>query len=558
MRTQSTVSESKPTTNFSNGVTSASSNAKHGRPARRGVAGSARVLAMASMCAAACWSMPTVIVGATLVATVFSRSALAQARPVDPYVAVVTTATTLRAGDATLYYPVANVPVNTMLRVDGESGNWLRVSYPAGGRALVRPDECSPSADNTTVRLTKPSTLRALNVEIGERGSFFPLLQAPLASGTEFKVLDTLKDDGGRISAYIVAVPSEARGFIAAGNTRRASPEESAQFLGTGNAASGANAAPATTPSAPAAAPTAAPAATTAPTAPAATTPPAEPASTPTTPSPAAPTGSAPVEIVVPPTGDRTGTGTAAPSAPAFVPATPGAAGETPAAPVTTTPPTPPAPPAPPKPNPVDVLVQQYERVRQQPLMEAELDSAITEFRNYIGTLGGNPGDENLRRRLGKFVEAMELRMQVREAMRSRQETSRTLDTQQQRIGQQLTELSNSRVYAYIGRLIPSVVYDGQRLPLMYRIQSPEPGTGRTIGYLVPDPKLDLQSKLGAIVGIQGESRFEDSMNAMIVVPTRVDVVNLQPVRSSTPSGPVNPGTLEGSPVTPVPTPTEP
>ena len=63
---------------------------------------------------------------------------------------------------------------------------------------------------------------------------------------------------------------------------------------------------------------------------------------------------------------------------------------------------------------------------------------------------------------------------------------------------------------------------------------------------------------LGAIVGIQGESRFEDSMNAMIVVPTRVDVVNLQPVRSSTPSGPVNPGTLEGSPVTPVPTPTEP
>ncbi|MFN5661998.1 MAG: hypothetical protein ACK48N_07910, partial [Planctomyces sp.] len=224
---------------------------------------------------------------------------------------------------------------------------------------------------------------------------------------------------------------------------------------------------------------------------------------------------------------------------------------------VATTPPTPPAPPAPPKPNPVDVLVQQYERVRQQPLMEAELDSAITEFRNYIGTLGGNPGDENLRRRLGKFVEAMELRVQVREAMRSRQETSRTLDTQQQRIGQQLTELSNSRVYAYIGRLIPSVVYDGQRLPLMYRIQSPEPGTGRTIGYLVPDPKLDLQSKLGAIVGIQGESRFEDSMNAMIVVPTRVDVVNLQPVRSSTPSGPVNPGTLEGSPVTPVPTPTE-
>ncbi len=540
MRTQSNVSESPLNPNTASPAKIAKAAPQHGRALLR----SARTLALASVSLVACSSVPTALVGATLATTVFARSALAQARPVDPYVAVVTTATALRAGDAMLYYPVANVAVNTMLRVDGESGNWLRVSYPAGGRALVRPDECSPNVDNTGVRLTKPSTLRALHAEIGERGSFFPLLQAPLASGTEFKVIDTLKDDAGKIAAYIVAVPGEARAFIAAGNTRRASAEESAQFMGTTASAASPGTIPATTPAT----------ATTPSTSPA-----TQPATPPTTPgaAPTTPAGNAPVEIVVPATGDRTGTSAGTPAGtqttPAVVPATPGAPNDAPAAPAVA--PTPPAPPAPPKPNPIDVLVQQYDRVRQQPLMEAELDSAITEFKNFMGTLGGSPGDENLRRRLGKFVEAMELRVQVRDALRSRHETSRTLDGQQQRIGQQLVELSNSRVYAYIGRLIPSVVYDGQRLPLMYRIQSPEPGTGRTIGYLVPDPKLDLQSKLGAIVGIQGESRFEDSMNAMIVVPTRVDVVNLQPVRSSTPGGPVNPGTIETMPSTPVPTP---
>ncbi len=64
--------------------------------------------------------------------------------------------------------------------------------------------------------------------------------------------------------------------------------------------------------------------------------------------------------------------------------------------------------------------------------------------------------------------------------------------------------------FKVIGRLLPSTVYDGERLPKLYRIVSPEPGAARTLAYIMPQPGLDLDAKLGRIVGVAGDSKMDD------------------------------------------------
>ncbi|MEZ6242198.1 MAG: hypothetical protein R3B57_04070 [Phycisphaerales bacterium] len=83
------------------------------------------------------------------------------------------------------------------------------------------------------------------------------------------------------------------------------------------------------------------------------------------------------------------------------------------------------------------------------------------------------------------------------------------------------------RSYVVVGRLAPSAVYDGQRLPLMYRVQSVDPVLGpRTIAYVRPAPGQDLAPNLGQIVGVVGQSVDDEALRLRIVRPERVDALN--------------------------------
>ena len=70
-----------------------------------------------------------------------------------------------------------------------------------------------------------------------------------------------------------------------------------------------------------------------------------------------------------------------------------------------------------------------------------------------------------------------------------------------------------------------SNVYNGERLPKMYRIQSVSrvDGSPRTLGYVTPDKSID--GKLGSVVGIVGEPRFDPQLRLVIVRPDQVDVM---------------------------------
>lgn len=88
-----------------------------------------------------------------------------------------------------------------------------------------------------------------------------------------------------------------------------------------------------------------------------------------------------------------------------------------------------------------------------------------------------------------------------------------------------IDRLIANRQYLVAGRLVPSTVYDGGRLPLMYRLVSIDPAINRTIAYIVPSAELQLEQKTGAIVGVLGDGTIEPSSLVQIIKPTVVDVL---------------------------------
>jgi len=81
--------------------------------------------------------------------------------------------------------------------------------------------------------------------------------------------------------------------------------------------------------------------------------------------------------------------------------------------------------------------------------------------------------------------------------------------------------------YDIVGRINASAVFNGDRLPLLYRLQ--DPGTGQTIAYIVPGPGFDLSSMLGLLIGVKGPMRYDDSLRLNTVTPASIDVLGSSP-----------------------------
>lgn len=201
-----------------------------------------------------------------------------------------------------------------------------------------------------------------------------------------------------------------------------------------------------------------------------------------------------------------------------------------------------------------------FARVQRQSLDEAEFDQAITRLQQYQAGLGSSPGDTRQRERAKRMEQILQMRKELGESQRKNRVSDAANETARSSMQIQLAQYERQRIYTIIGRLIPSTVYDGDRLPLLYRVQSPEPGTARTLGYLQPSKELDLTGKLGQIVGMVGETKFDDTLKATLIIARRVDVVSLAPlqalpINTSTPANPTGQNSAEPATRGPVPKP---
>lgn len=492
-----------------------------------------------------------------MVAAGLPTVASAQVKDVAPYpAAFVASNADVHSGDTAAFYRVASADSGAIVIVDGESANWSRISYPTGSFAIVRAEDATYDPNTKELKLAKPSKLFAGNKTSGFAGSWKALLLTPLPAGTTLKVLQV--EDGGNGTgavAYRVPVPADARAYTETKNLRKATPAEVSAFRSKGGVVAETASAPVTV----------TPVSSTAPFAPAATTPPATqtvtaaPATTPAT-SPAATTPASTPAVdnsLVAPVNTAGAGGT--PAAPAATstsqPATATPASTTPALvtidqSATTTPSTPAAttsapvatPAAPVANAPISAnmrsaarikeLDQAFDRVNAQPLGEAEYETLISEYERTIQQLSGQLSPRQ-RALLEQRLNILKFRKDLRQQQLALLNESGSAQAQNQQVLQGVAQVEATRVYSIVGQLQPSTVYNGQTLPLMFRIQSVGTSVPRTLGYIKPDPQFNLESKLGQIVGVIGEASMDKDLKLNVITPVRIDLLQGIPMQPS-------------------------
>lgn len=171
----------------------------------------------------------------------------------------------------------------------------------------------------------------------------------------------------------------------------------------------------------------------------------------------------------------------------------------------------------------LDELESTFQRIRSQPVLTAEIDELKAEFERALERL---PSDSiRKREQLRQRVDYLTLRQDYREAVRKAEQAKASLGAGEDKLSAELAALEKTRVYTMIGVLTPSTVYDGTRLPLMYRVQSVGGVAPRTLGYLKPNKDLDLNRKLGKVVGVIGTAELDRSLKLNIITAARVDVL---------------------------------
>lgn len=431
------------------------------------------------------------IVLALAIVAMIPGLATAQVSDVEPYYVVVQAeGATLRSGDLRNYYPIAAADVGQILRVDGEGRNWYRVSYPIGVTALVRGDKAELDRQAGVVRLTAPGRPKAWNLEYGVNGSWKDIPTDMLDIGTEFPFVEVATDRNGA-AHYVIQAPRVARGFIESAHVRRASQQEIDAYLKSiGGEAALVGAAAARPPAGPAQLPRGA----------------QTPAGSPADATQADLTGIDPV------TGEMT--------VPEIVISQDAAA-------VRGTPVPPPAPD--PNDRPIAALKEldaAFQRVQSQKAIDAELEPLIAEFGAALEQVKPTTENEPLRLALEQRISILEIRQDLQRQLREVSTARSAMDDSTQRVAAAAKEAHATRQYTLVGRLETSAIYDGDRLPLMFRIQSIGEAAPRTLGYIRPNSETDLKGKVGQLVGVIGRAAMDERLKLNIVSPVRVDTLS--------------------------------
>lgn len=481
--------------------------------------------------------------GLALVASLMmAGAAWAQTSPVEPYWAVITDDNTLmRSGfrDTVEYYPVAKLGKGVLVRIDGESKEWLQAEYPAEATAFVPFEAVSIDVNSATATLTKPSRLSAANINDGFKGSWRPLLASPLAIGTRLTLLEKNPVESTRGKAWVVAAPAEARGFVPTRSIRKLSVEEAASMLRAQGKEPAAGLSPmAKTEPTPAPAPIPAndPNATPANVeAPSKVVDLRDPAVVP------AKSGSEPsfndqvVEVKEVNTGEFSlpaqvdANSTQPDTRGLLIEVAPTAAATTKTEPKTPSPakadgkaPVASPTPATPRMNKYEGLESAFKAVGQQPVKDGEFSELIAEYEAAIAEL---PADRaRLRTQLTQRLELLKIRADLQAQLRKIDEDRQAVSTERTVVEQRLADFEKARQYVVVGRLSASTIYDGVRLPLMYRVQAVGGASaGRTLAYMKPQDGVSADRFIGAIVGVVGQTNIEPTLKINIVTPIRID-----------------------------------
>ncbi len=170
-------------------------------------------------------------------------------------------------------------------------------------------------------------------------------------------------------------------------------------------------------------------------------------------------------------------------------------------------------------------LEASFVALRSQPVLDAEVTELIAEYDKAIAQVENSPLTVRTRAQMQQRRDYLKLQERYQNELRAMEASKPKVGEDVARAAERLKEVESSRIYILVGRLSASTLYDGKRLPLMYRVQSVGGPFARTLAYIKPDENLKLESKIGQVVGVIGDQSIDSTLKLTLVTPRRVDVL---------------------------------
>ena len=421
---------------------------------------------------------------------------------------VVASAKTLvRCGDQDVFYAIAELSANTPLQAAGVSGAYTKVLLPTSIGAFVPANEVGEVAGGS-VTLKMDSKLRAPSHLLGLSGSWKALYTTALPAGTSLKVIESLKGNSGDIVGYRVEAPKGQAGelpiaYVRTDALRDATPAELSAFeSGTLTTSS----------TKPTTKPTTKPAVKPDPTQP-------QIEERPRTQPPVAEQPAQEVDTSLMEEMDVEGSTTSQPVEIQNITPVDEGSREPATQPTEIT-----APAGLVSSSALEDLESTFTRARSA--TKSELDEALDELlAEFSRTREEAEEGTSLARALDQRIEWINIRIETRDQRLAIAQTLAQHDANADQLTKQIEQWQQGRAYQLVGRMVTSSVYTGEKLPLLYRVQSRDPMTGavRTIGYVAPQSDQDFRHLLGRVVGIVGSKHVDPSLKLTVIEPDRID-----------------------------------
>lgn len=398
----------------------------------------------------------------------------------------------IRAGGAPQFYVVGQLQKGQKVQVEEIVFGWYKIIPPPDVASVIAKDHVQVQPDGKTALVSvEVAPVFAANIESTQDPNRHWRRQLNLARGQKVEIIG---EDG---TFWKIKPPAGAFVYVAPGAIRRVeTPVPTATT-------------PQPTPQ------------------PSAALPPSQPTTGPAPSITPSPTTSTP-----PPTPPAPSTAETAPAAQPTPTPSPSAA-PTVTPPPSPTPPTPVQPPQPAVRQAAKLFAEAeaaFKEAQSLPVEEQPLDHLLGLYRALQTRSDLLPSE--LRIVVARIAQlqrnaqiAAELR-QIQGLRQEIQERERMLQEQALRQAQENLALPDrAKHYDAIGMLQASAIYDGTRLPRLFRLV--DPATQRTIAYVNPSPMLDPRIYLGQVVGLIGQRRYDQALQLALFEVREIDI--LQP-----------------------------
>ena len=120
-------------------------------------------------------------------------------------------------------------------------------------------------------------------------------------------------------------------------------------------------------------------------------------------------------------------------------------------------------------------------------------------------------------------VKQLIVQIEAQQRIRQLKELRSAIDSDTDQVRAIKIALEARSDFTVVGILNASSIYDGKRLPLLYRLV--DPAVGQTVAYVTAKNPAQLATMLGTLVGIRGEKRYDEALRVSVIDPTAVEIL---------------------------------